>query len=260
MTIINKRDQLIRKWIKKAAKEIKESLKYDLKVQTKSAKNDLVTNMDKKIEKELTRKIKEHFPKDKIISEEGFGDNLEAINRKEDTVWYLDPIDGTSNFVLQNENFAIMIAVYKENIGQQAYIYNVMTDDLYWSLKGKGVWKNKEPLAKMDNLSLSDGLFASNSMFISDQQVKLNAKITKQAMGVRTIGSAALETTELVKGNTVAYLSYGLKAWDIAAGYLMIHESGGSVRRLDDSEIDFLNPAPLIMGTVQATKDIQNIL
>lgn len=260
MTIIKKRDQLIKKWINEAAEEIKESLKHDLKVQTKLAKNDLVTNMDKKIEKELTRKIKENFPKDKIISEEGFGDDIEAINRKKETVWYLDPIDGTSNFVLQNENFAIMIAVYEENIGQQAYIFNVMTDDLYWTLKGQGVWKNNEPLAKMNNLSLSDGLFASNSMFISDTQVRLNAKITKEAMGVRTIGSAALETVELIKGNTVAYLSYGLKAWDIAAGYLMISESGGSVRRLDDSEIDFLKSAPLIMGTDQARKDIQNIL
>lgn len=260
MTITKQRDQLIKKWIKEAAKEIKESLKSDLKVETKTGKNDLVTHMDRRIEKNLVEKIKNHFPNDKIISEEGFGDDIKDINRAEDTVWYLDPIDGTLNFVLQNENFAIMVAVYEKNIGQQAYILDVITDDLYWSIKENGVWRNDQLLEQINDTALADGLFASNSMFISVNQAKLNTEITKKSMGVRTIGSAAMEVAEILKGNTVAYLSYGLKAWDIAAGYMMIIENGGTVQRLDGKAINFLKPAPIIMGTIKATEDIKNIL
>ncbi|MDN6195012.1 MAG: inositol monophosphatase family protein [Atopostipes suicloacalis] len=260
MTIIKERDRLIKKWLSEAAKEVRNSLEEDLEVQTKSRRNDLVTYMDKKIEKELTQKIKQHFPNDKIVSEEGYGDDIQSIKREEDTVWYLDPIDGTLNFVLQNERFAIMVAVYEKNIGQQSYILDVMRDELYWTLKDQGVFRNKEKLKQLKNTPLADGLFASNSMFISKEQVELNAEITKKAMGVRTIGSAAMEVKELLKGNTVAYLSYGLKAWDIAAGYMMIKELGGTVQRLDGSPIDFLKPAPSIIGTVQATADIQNLI
>lgn len=260
MTVIEERDQLIKKWLKEAANEIKESLHSDLKIEEKSRRNDLVTRMDRKIEKDLIQKIKKHFPQDKIVSEEGYGDQPEEIEQEKDTVWYLDPIDGTLNFVLQKENFGIMIAVYEKNIGQQAYILDVMTDELYWSLKDQGVYRNNELLEKIENKSLAEGLFASNSMFISDNQVHLNTEITKKAMGVRTIGSAAMEVAELLKGSTLAYLSYGLKAWDIAAGYMMIHESGGQVERLDGSPVNFFKPGPTIMGTTQAIHEIRELL
>ena len=260
MKLVTKRDTLIKKWLKESSKVIKKSLEGDLKVQTKSRRNDLVTQMDKEIERKLTMKIKEHFPEDKVISEEGYGDELDKIDRKQDTVWYLDPIDGTLNFVLQNEKFAIMISIYEKDIGKQAYILDVMKDELYWSVKDHGVYRNDEKLEKLENTSLKDGLFASNSMYISDKQVQLNTKITKEAMGVRTTGSAAMETIELLKGNTIAYLSYGLKAWDIAAGYMMVRELGGTVERLDGSSIDFLKPAASIIGTKEATKDIQHLI
>lgn len=260
MIKIKERDLLIKEWLEEAANEIKKSLNSDLEVQEKSRRNDLVTRMDRKIEKDLVNKIKKFFPEDKVVSEEGYGDSKDEIEFSKDTVWYLDPIDGTLNFVLQRERFGIMIGVYEKNVGQQAYILDVMKDDLFWSLKGQGVYRNDNLLEKMENKSLADGLFASNSMFISDGQIQLNAEITKRAMGVRTIGSAAMEVIELVQGNTVAYLSYGLKAWDLAAGFMMIQESGGQVKKLDGSPINFLKPGPTIMGTAQAITEIQNLL
>lgn len=260
MDAIQKRDELIKNWLQEAAKDIKEALKSDLKVETKSRKNDLVTYMDRKIEKEFVNKIRQHFPGDKIVSEEGFGDDFDTINMEEDTVWFLDPIDGTLNFVLQNENFAIMLAVYEKNTGQQAYILDVMKNKLYWSLKGHGVYCNDKLLSRMKDVALTEGLFGSNSMYISDKQIQFNAEITKKAMGVRTIGSAALEIVELIKGSTVAYLSYGLKAWDLAAGFMMIQENGGTVTRLDSSAINLFEPAPTIMATPSVAKEIKSLL
>ncbi len=260
MTRIQERDTLIKKWLKEAAIDIKEALKTELTVETKSRRNDLVTNMDRQIEQDFVKKIYKHFPEDKIVSEEGFGDDFVDINMEEDTVWFLDPIDGTLNFVLQNENFGIMLAVYEKNIGQQAYIYDVMKDELYWALKDEGVYCNEEPLPKMANTPLTEGLFASNSMFVSDRQVQFNAEITKRAMGVRTIGSAAMEVIEIIKGCTVAYLSYGLRPWDLAPGFMLIKESGGTVTRLNGSSMDFFKPGPTVMGTPATVKEIKSLL
>src|SRR5690625_1032640 len=103
MPLVKQRDTLIKKWLKEAAEEIKEALKSELEVEIKTRKNDLVTQMDRQIEKNFVSKINEHFPEDLIVSEEGFGNDVDVTDFEEGTVWFLDPIDGTLNFVLQNE-------------------------------------------------------------------------------------------------------------------------------------------------------------
>lgn len=260
MSLVKKRDVLIKGWLQEAAKDIHEALKNDLEVKTKSSRNDLVTAMDRKIERDFVEKIKAHFPNDQIVSEEGYGDKLEEINMADNTVWFLDPIDGTLNFVLQKENFVVMLAVYEKNKGQQSYIYDVMKDKLYWAIKGNGVYCNDQLLPKIEDVPLEDGLFASNSMYLSDKQVKLNTEITKRAMAVRTLGSAGIESCEVVKGSTVAYVSYGLKPWDIAPGLMMIEENGGKVTRFDGSKINIMESKPSIMGTPTAIEDIKEII
>ena len=256
MSLVKKRDARIKEWLKEAANEIHESLKSEMTVDIKTDRTDLVTDMDRKIEKDFVEKIREHFPADQIVSEEGFGDDLDTIDMEENTVWFLDPIDGTMNFVLQEENFAVMLAVYEKGIGQQAYVYDVIQGRLYWAIKGKGVHCNEQLLSKMANTPLEDGVFASNSKYLSEEQVKLNTEITKGAMGVRTIGSAGIEATEVTKGSTVAYVSYGLKPWDLAPGLMMVEENGGTVVQFDGSPINLFDGKPTIMGTPAAVEEI----
>ncbi len=260
MSLIEKRDTLIKEWLKAAAEDIEQALEEDLDIETKTSRTDLVTNMDRQIEERMVEQIKKHFPKDKIISEEGFGDDIRTIDIQEETVWFLDPIDGTLNFVLQQENFAVMLAVYEKGIGQQAYIYDVKKEKLYWAIKDQGVYCNDQLLPKIKNLPLEEGLFASNSMYLSDEQVALNAEITKRAMGVRTIGSAGIEATEVTKGSTVAYVSYGLKPWDVAPGLMMIQENGGVVTTFEGEAINLLQSNPTIMGTPAANEEIQKLI
>jgi len=257
MTLNKKRDELIKKWMEEAKKDILTALATEVEVETKTSKNDLVTNMDRQIEKNLVDYIKTEFPDDQIVSEEGYGDDLQDINMEERTVWFLDPIDGTLNFVIQEEKFAVMIAVYEKGVGMQAYIYDVIQDRLYWTIKGQGVYCNDQLLPGIKNNNLKEGLFASNSMYLSDQQTNLNAEIIKRSMGVRALGSAGLEAIEVVTGNTVAYVSYGLKPWDLAPGLIMLEEIGGVATRFDGTSIDLLNPAPTIMGTPAANQTIQ---
>lgn len=256
MSLVEKRDALIKQWLDQATDKIHDALKSDLDVDIKTDRTDLVTNMDRQIEKDFVEKIKTHFPNDQIVSEEGFGDDLEKIDMEDNTVWFLDPIDGTMNFVLQEENFAVMLAVYEKGVGQQAYIYDVIQDRLYWAIKGEGVYCNDQLLPKIENTPLRDGLFASNSKYLSEEQVNLNTEITKGAMGVRTIGSAGIEATEITKGSTVAYVSYGLKPWDLAPGLILIEENGGTSSNFDSSPIDLFDATPSIMGTSAAVEEI----
>lgn len=256
MTRLEKRDVLIKEWLKKAKEDIKVALHTGLEVEEKSQKNDLVTQMDRQVEEYFVKQIKKHFPDDLIVSEEGYGDDVTEEDFANSTVWFLDPIDGTLNFVLQNENYAIMLAVFEKGVGKQAYVYDVEKEKLYWTLKDKGVYCNDQLLPKMKDVALNDGLFSSNSIFLSDDQISFNGEITKGAMGVRTIGSAGLEVVELIKGNTVAYVSFGLRPWDIAPGIVLLQESGGVVTNFSGEAANLFKREPTIMGTSTAQKDI----
>lgn len=260
MSVVEERDGLIKEWLKEAEQMIAKSVNSELEIDTKSDRSDFVTNMDRNIEEVLVNKIRSHYPNDKIVSEEGFGDDPAGINMAEDTVWFLDPIDGTMNFVIQDEKYVVMLAVFEKNVGMQSYIFDVTNDKLYWAIKGNGVYCNRQLLPKMKDTPLQDGLFASNTKFLSYDQTGLNAEVLKQSMGVRALGSAGLEAVEIAKGNTVVYVTYGLNAWDIAPGVMMIRENGGTVTRFDEKPLNLLEKAPLILGTHAANKDVIEIL
>lgn len=253
MSIIEERDQLIKQWIAEAADYIEEALKDHLEVEEKTAPNDLVTNIDKKIEKDLTEKIRDHFPEDRIMGEEGFGDDLKDL---EGTVWFIDPIDGTLNFVLQQDKYAIMIAVYEDGVGQQGYIYEVKNKKLYYAISGKGAYCNDHKLEKIKNNMLSEGMISSSSLFMTNETKKENRAIAKKSMGVRMLGSAGLEAIEVAKGNVVAYLANSLKPWDIAPGKIIVEELGGKVSQFDGEAVDLLNQNQTIFATPKAHEEI----
>lgn len=91
---------LVNDWIMEAGQKIRHSFGEPLKVDTKTSRNDLVTNVDKEIEQFFIAKIREQFPTHKIMGEEGFGDELTSMDGY---VWLIDPIDGTLNFVKRQE-------------------------------------------------------------------------------------------------------------------------------------------------------------
>src|SRR5699024_4444995 len=122
------------------------------------------------------------------------------------------------------------------------------------------VYCNDQLLPEIKDLSLEEGLFASNSMFLSNKEVNFNTEITKRAMGVGTIDSAGLDSAEVVNGSTIAYVSNGLKPWDIAPGLMMVQENGGVVTQFDGSPVNLFNGSPTIMATPTAQKEISRLL
>lgn len=250
------RDPLIKEWIYEAANTIKKSFNDELDIQQKSNRNDLVTNMDKAIEKQFIEKIHQFFPGERILGEEGFGDKLHNLDG---VVWIIDPIDGTLNFIKQQHDFAVMVAVYENGKGQLGYIYDVMEDKLYSAQVGKGAYCNESPLPTIEDKPLKDGLVAISSALMSEE-TGLARTVGRASSGVRLIGSAGIETVHVASGRLVGYLAASLAPWDIAAGKVIAEEVGLLYTKLNGEEIDLMQKNPSLVATPTAHKEISDLL
>src|SRR5699024_1598107 len=147
-------------WIYKAGEKIRAKIDTPLTIDTKSDANDLVTTMDKETEKYLSENIKAVYPNHKLISEEGFGDELQSLDG---IVWIIDPIDGTMNFVEQKRNFAISIGIFHQGIGEIGLVYDCMAENLYTGLKGQDAYKNDQQLPHLEeSLKLDEAILCFN--------------------------------------------------------------------------------------------------
>src|SRR5690625_1786940 len=155
-----------KKWILEAGALIRSQINNPLIVDTKTNRNDLVTQLDKEVELFLTTKIKQNYPEHSIISEEGFGDS--KIN-EQGIIWIIDPIDGTMNLVHQKRNFAISVGIYSQGIGEIGFIYNVIEDQLYSAQKNQGTYKNNQLLEPLDYpLSMENTIICLNHRWLCE--------------------------------------------------------------------------------------------
>lgn len=256
MDQLEKRNQLITQWILDAGRKIKESFDDPIQVERKTNRNDLVTEMDKQTEKDFIEQIERHFPGERIFAEES--DN-EAIQDLSGVVWIIDPIDGTLNFVKQKDNFAIMVAVYEDGVGQLGYIYDVMKDELYTAIKGNGVSCNGQQLPEVPNVSLEDGLIAVSSLFLTGGNETIR-KICRTSNGVRMIGSAGVESIYVSTGKLGAYIAASLAPWDMAAAKVLAEELGLMYTDHQGEEVDLLKKSPVVVATPKAHEEIVEML
>lgn len=163
-------------------------------------------------------------------------------------VWILDPIDGTLNFVEQQRDFAISLAVYEDGIGQLAYIYDVARDELYFGEKGKGATVNGRTIPKLDPaIDLKDTLLIANLSVTRKFPTMWEA--VKASRGLRLHGAASLEYMDVATGQAGAYLSANLAPWDIAAGKIIVEELGGKVTRINGEKINMLEKGSSIVAS-----------
>lgn len=229
-------------WVREAGEKIKKSFAAPtpLEVSSKSAYNDLVTNMDRSIEQFLVEKIRTNYPGQSIISEEGFGDKTDTVNG---ILWFVDPIDGTLNFVKQQRFFAISIAVYENGKGKAAFIYDVMADEFFHCLAGQGAYLNSEKLKPIKDCVLKDAMLdLSMSWLKPNKRIDENVltDVIQTCSGTRSYGAASIELAYVAAGFLNAYFTMRLSPWDYAAGLILIHEVGGIATRVDGRPIDLL--------------------
>ncbi|MFV0560309.1 MAG: inositol monophosphatase family protein [Enterococcus sp.] len=246
----------IKSWLIEAGEIIKRRQENYLTVTEKTNRKDLVTNMDKQIQGFLIEKIRHIDPTARILAEEDGRDRLEDFAHGR--VYVIDPIDGTMNFVMESENFCIMLAVYEEGIGKLGFIYDVMRSELYWGGQNMGVFKENEQLEPPVNKNLSEGLLGINAYMYGHDA--FNARtIGDQSIGIRVTGCAGLELIALLKGNRIGYLSK-LSPWDYAAGAVLLNEFSMKYSNFEGGSLAFHGREFFVAATANAYKDIMEML
>ena len=223
----------VRQWMIAAGERIKGNLnKEDLVVETKSGRKDLVTELDKATQDFLIGKIQSYDPDAKILGEENGLDTLADMSGR---VFIIDPIDGTMNFVLEKENFCIMIAIYEEGKGRFGFVYNVMKD-----------------------IALSEGLVGLNSpMLIHNRHHE--TEVSDKALGIRMTGCAGVELIALAKGQRAGYLSH-LAPWDYAPGGVLLETLGLKMANIKGEPLSLNGRELFVGGTPKAFEELLAIV
>ena len=203
---------------------------------------DLVTEADRASEALIVSRLNAAFPAHGIYGEEGTREGLAREYR-----WYVDPLDGTTNFAHGFPVFCVVLGLERRAPGLPAnedgqmiagVIYDPLRDELFSAEQGKGAWLNGRRLHVSKTATLQEALtstgFPSHKRHRSPN-VHLYHEITLRSHGVRRPGSAALDLAYVASGRLDGYWEFNLNPWDTSAGYLLVEEAGGKVTHFDGS-------------------------
>ena len=208
-----------------------------LKVHQKTDR-DYVTEVDQRAEAAILREIFRHYPDHGIVAEE----SEERKNPEADVQWYVDPLDGTTNFIHGYPHFAVSIAAWKDGKPLLAVIHDPIRNETFEARNGGGAFLNRRRLRVSKKTRLDHAVFASGLPAYQRQSLDLFQKRMEACMPVvdtyRRGGSAALDLAYVAAGRLDAYWEANLKPWDIAAGCLLVQEAGGLATALDGSALD----------------------
>jgi myo-inositol-1(or 4)-monophosphatase len=212
---------------------------------------DLVTVADRTSEKLIRERLSAAFPEHGIFGEEGTRDRLDGEFR-----WYVDPLDGTTNFAHGLPQFCVSMGLEQRRTGLApgedgtmvaAVIYDPLRDELYAAERGRGALLNGRPMHVSRTPELAEALVATG--FPSRKRnespnIHFYHEFSLRSHGVRRAGSAALDLAYVAAGRLDAFWEFNINPWDTAAGYLLVEEAGGQMTgfsgkpfRLDSREI-----------------------
>lgn len=188
---------------------------------------DLVTAADRASEQLVVDRLRTHFPAHAIVAEEGGGHESASEYR-----WYVDPLDGTTNFAHGYPVFNVTLALAHAGEVMAGCIYDPIRDEMYAAERGSGAYLNHRRIHVSSVQRLEEALVSTG---FPSRKRHLNVNVHfyyQMAMwthGVRRGGSAALDLAYVACGRLDAFWEFGLKPWDMAAGTLLISEAGGTV-------------------------------
>ena len=207
---------------------------------------DLVTAADRASETLIRERIASQFPSHDVLGEEQGLNNLGSDYR-----WYVDPLDGTTNFAHGYPVFCVSLALEHQAVGDRlagqrgqriaGVVYDPTRDELFATEQGRGAQLNGKPIHVSKVAQLKECLVATG--FPSHKRHKnpnihFYHQITLRTHGVRRAGSAALDLCNVACGRFDGFWEFNLNPWDTAAGVLIVEEAGGKVSRFDGSAFE----------------------
>jgi myo-inositol-1(or 4)-monophosphatase len=207
----------------------RERYETGVRVRTKSAPIDLVTDVDHACEALIVETLKKERPGDAVLAEEGGGsDRTDAAWR-----WIIDPLDGTTNYAHGYPRFCVSIGVERANVRALGVVYDPLLDELYSATRGGGAFLNGRRLQVSREDDLGRALvatgFAYDVRHNPDDNLDHFGSFVKHARAVRRDGSAALDLCYVAAGRFDGFWELQLHPWDVAAGFLIVEDAGGRV-------------------------------
>jgi myo-inositol-1(or 4)-monophosphatase len=204
----------------------------DLEIGYKDARANLVTAADRESQRAITETILTAFPDHAIDGEEGTAGNMDAAD-----VWYVDPLDGTTNFTHGLPFFCVSVALRSHNETVAGAVYDPRRDEMFVAALGGGATLNGVPTGVSDIARLDRSLVVAQAQTVDLSEIRAYARLVERLMsvsgGVRSLGSPALTLCAIAAGRLEAYCEYTMDAWDILAGQLILAEAGGMLTLFD---------------------------
>jgi myo-inositol-1(or 4)-monophosphatase len=201
---------------------------------------DLVTEADRASERLVVERLRAHFPDHSIVAEEGGGTEQSSEYR-----WYVDPVDGTTNFAHGFPVFNVTLALEKAGELIAGVVFDPTRQELFAAEKGGGAFLNGERIAVSKVARLEDSLVATGFPSRKRHQnvdVYFYYELAMLTHGVRRAGSAAIDLAYVACGRLDAFWEFGLHPWDMAAGILLIEEAGGVCTDMRGAPVHLENP------------------
>lgn len=193
--------------------------------------DNIVTDVDKRCEDIIIKKILSRFPGHSILSEESRPIDSQSIYK-----WIIDPIDGTTNFAHSFPFFCVSIALEKNGEVVMGVVYDPMRDELFYAQKGYGAYLNNRKIRVSKIKKLSGSFLATGFSYGKEGKVRNLTNFKNfliQSLAVRRAGSAALDLCYVACGRFDGFWELGLHPWDSAAGMLIVTEAKGRVTKFD---------------------------
>jgi len=187
-------------------------------------RHDVVTAMDRDVERMVRSAIAERYPDDTIIGEEEGGGT-----RIGPRVWLIDPIDGTANYARGIPHYCVSIGYLEHGVPVVGVLYDPSHDWLYAAARGEGAWRNDARLAvsKCADMTAATVECGWSTRRGTAEYLALVARVMSAGGAVRRVGSGALGLADVAAGRSEAYCELHINAWDCAAGILLVREAGG---------------------------------
>jgi myo-inositol-1(or 4)-monophosphatase len=216
-----------------------------LEVSTKG-RNDYVSDVDRAAEREIIAIIRHHYPEHAILAEES------GASGENDTLWIIDPLDGTTNFLHGFPVFAVSIGVQQRGRLECGVVYDPMRQEIFTATRGAGAHLENRRIRVSKQRGLEGALLATGFPFRdnernADAYLAMFRALMLQTAGIRRPGAAALDLAYVAAGRVDGFWEISLKPWDTAAGTLLVQEAGGMIGTLSGGE--YRQGGNLVAGT-----------
>ncbi len=231
-----------------AGRVLADRLGRALQVSNKGA-IDLVTEADLAAEELIIERIKSHYPRHAILAEEsGTTEGIAFVAGKTGWKWIIDPLDGTTNYAHGYPCFCVSIALEHAGSIEIGVIYDPTRDELFAAERGQGATLNERRIRVSSVDDLNAAMLCTGFPYDVRERPHFErdfANFTMAAQAVRRDGSAAIDLAYIACGRFDGFWEDGLKAWDVAAGVLLIEEAGGRVSDFNGAPLDIYSPKVL---------------